>query len=1059
MWISPECGPYSPLQHLNQRTEAQKDALQEKRRHALLQYEGASEIIQSAQKLGVHCVLEMSERCEGWKQEWCEKLARTVHLHEGVCKGCQVGLKNAQGVLMCKGWRLRGTLGPLIQHMSMSCDGRHPKATCAGGSIVRSTAFYTEQFAKRVCRFLHSMEQSWAHVALEANEPGRSDAGATCLMAEASAEHDPEEAPVDDLQDIPVEDRKVMFQNLKRIHSAAGHCSLEYLKRTLRRRGAPKNVMRCAAKFSCDVCRERQRPAPRPQSSLVEIAPKWSVLQCDSGTWTHQETGEKWTFMLGVDEGSRLRVGKILFQHQTRTPSAKDFLEFYEEQWFPHFGKPETIRLDPAGNFRSKVVDEYMSNPHVMLQEIPAEAHWQISLVERAIQTTKATLTALISEHPEMRVSEAFSRSLWAANTHDQHRGFSPLQHAFGRAPDALGHLGESKLRDCPILTENGISAEFGVDIRAMLSAEKAFLEEQAKARLERALRSGVRRMSHIHPGDLVFVWRIANNKKEGPRQLQRGKFLSPCRVLAVETRTDPKGCLVPGSVVWLYRGGNLIKAAPQQLRPATPREEALSEACDPKPIPWTISETLKHKPPHMYEDVTHEASQMQMDPNEDWGESLEYDPQRRVEERANKRQAPDPLSGGPTRSRQESFKHETSRPPASSSKENPSPPENRKREPRSRSPLYRGREVPQREALTRDAYIEECGFVFSEEPKPFWDQRDVAVEISVELPRFGTGQGKEWTRDLGCFFVKQLKRQNIEVREKHLTDQQKQGFKQAKSKEVKNLVLAQAFKALPEGMRPTKEQVLKMRWVLTWKFDEAPEPGSEPLKKDSSGNPLKPKARAVILGYMDPEYEFRPTSSPTMSRSSRQLFLQMAANNRFTVEKGDISGAFLQGDLFGPDRPMYCEPLPEILEALQMPPESTMLLTRAAYGLVEAPLQWYLSIANFLESIGGERQFSDPCVWGFFDSERRPIAWASGHVDDFMFFSGDPKDGRWMEIRSKIQERFKWGSWESGKFVQCGVLVEALENHGFQLSQPDYLTICKKYRSQDLSGRTWRPQ
>ena len=50
------------------------------------------------------------------------------------------------------------------------------------------------------------------------------------------------------------------------------------------------------------------------------------------------------------------------------------------------------------------------------------------------------------------------------------------------------GNLGESRLKDLPILTESGISAEFGRDVKAMLNAEKTFLEEQAKERLQRAL-------------------------------------------------------------------------------------------------------------------------------------------------------------------------------------------------------------------------------------------------------------------------------------------------------------------------------------------------------------------------------------------------------------------------------------------------------------------------------------------------------------------------------------------------------------------------------------------
>ncbi|CAE7256946.1 unnamed protein product [Symbiodinium microadriaticum] len=47
-----------------------------------------------------------------------------------------------------------------------------------------------------------------------------------------------------------------------------------------------------------------------------------------------------------------------------------------------------------------------------------------------------------------------------------------------------------------------------------------------------------------------------------------------------------------------------------------------------------------------------------------------------------------------------------------------------------------------------------------------------------------------------------------------------------------------------------------------------------------------------------------------------------------------------LEGDEFGPEREMMCEPLPEICEALGIPPKSTMLLTKAAYGLVEVAPQ-----------------------------------------------------------------------------------------------------------------------
>ena len=254
----------------------------------------------------------------------------------------------------------------------------------------------------------------------------------------------------------------------------------------------------------------------------------------------------------------------------------------------------------------------------------------------------------------------------------------------------------------------------------------------------------------------------------------------------------------------------------------------------------------------------------------------------------------------------------------------------------------------------------------------------------------------------------------SIEISERQLTPAELAGFRHAKAKEVKNFIVAKAFQSLPSHLKPSKSQTLKMRWLLTWKLDDSPGP-DEPLKRDASGNPLKPKARAIVLGYMDPLYEFRPTSSPTMTRTTRQLFLQNCANAKFTVEKGDISGAFLQGDDFGIDRPTVCEPLPEICEALGVPSSTPMLLTKAAYGLVEAPIQCFLSISKFLESIGAERQLSDPCGWGFFTKDQKPIGWVCGHVDDFMF-GGDPNDTAWKEIKERIKARFKWGQWESGK-------------------------------------------
>ena len=57
-------------------------------------------------------------------------------------------------------------------------------------------------------------------------------------------------------------------------------------------------------------------------------------------------------------------------------------------------------------------------------------------------------------------------------------------------------------------------------------------------------------------------------------------------------------------------------------------------------------------------------------------------------------------------------------------------------------------------------------------------------------------------------------------------------------------------------------------------------------------------KARLLVQGFTDPRLGKIPTSSPTASRRSRQLFLTLAASLGFQTHKGDVKSEFLQGGL-----------------------------------------------------------------------------------------------------------------------------------------------------------------
>ena len=82
--------------------------------------------------------------------------------------------------------------------------------------------------------------------------------------------------------------------------------------------------------------------------------------------------------------------------------------------------------------------------------------------------------------------------------------------------------------------------------------------------------------------------------------------------------------------------------------------------------------------------------------------------------------------------------------------------------------------------------------------------------------------------------------------------------------------------------MKP--DEVMKMRFVLTWKTDPSVAGGK------------KAKARLVVLGFQDPRLGQEETLAPTMQKRSRTILFFNAVQNRWKVWKADVKSAFLQG-------------------------------------------------------------------------------------------------------------------------------------------------------------------
>ena len=1023
VWISTECGPFSPMQNLNQRTEDQRLELAAKRQTALRQYVGASCVAHYAIQKGSHVHWEWSQKSHAWRLPLIQKLQEKYQFWVSVTNGCQVNLRDPKsGKLLHKGWKVMTTHKRVSELLDLPC--RCPRsvehAKCEG-NLTGQSAYYTPEMVKRVvlgmCQemnlgsltdemngkttFCSSFGVGVMCVCEDLKYHGSQQECGACVentfleKRETAMVHGETENKTVETEkgDKGISDEHIKHQ-LYRLHAATGHGHVRHMIDALQKRGASERVLKLAKQFVCPICQEKGRVQHKHVSTLEPLPPKWSTISADGGKWIHPVTGEHVEFLLIIDESSRFRTGKIMCKGKHKTMNAGMFLSYLDEGWCQYFGTPQAIRLDPAGAFRSNEVERYCDLHGIYLDFIPGEAHWKLGVCEQAIQGTKELMNKLVQEEPQLPVERALSTALRTFNTREVIRGFTPIQHALGRSPDSMG-------RCIQTLTGQSIEElipnqgpEFEENIERMKTAETAHVEWVAQQRMVRALNSRGNRLHDYHPGDLVYYWRKQLSGQRGQSQQQKqGCYLGPGRVLVTETKRDPHGNLSPGSSVWIIRGRRLVKCSVEQLRHATQREQLLEHLSheDEKKAPWTFQRLTEGLGGNEYEDISQDGGPPS---------TSEDIPTLPMETEEIGRRIHGKRPEQEIRQNREAGSDER---PAS---------RQRTGEPETKDAFVA--KTPWYDYTMEHSRREADGEVF-------WTDQANAIEVEVTLPETKRSW-KQFETDTEAYFIGALKRRAVEVNERRLSPEDRQRFKDAKMVEVKNYVAARAFEALPPHLRPPEEKAIKMRWLLTWK-----------LKDDGT---TKPKARAILLGYQDPQYEERETTSPVMTRQSRQLLLAASGRYQWQVWKGDVTGAFLQGREY--PKELYCIPCDEICEAMGLETGAITRVRRGCYGLVDAPLEWYRSVSAFLDQLGLIKSWSDPCTW-LWKPGGKLRGLISGHVDDFLF-AGPQKDKDWITLTGKIKEHFKWTDWETKSFVQCGVKVEEQPDGSFHLSQEQYI-------------------
>lgn len=262
------------------------------------------------------------------------------------------------------------------------------------------------------------------------------------------------------------------------------------------------------------------------------------------------------------------------------------------------------------------------------------------------------------------------------------------------------------------------------------------------------------------------------------------------------------------------------------------------------------------------------------------------------------------------------------------------------------------------------------------------------------------------------------------------LTSQEKAQFDKAKEAEIQNwLNTGTVSKILREKI--PHEQILRCRWILTWKPID---PAESDSKTTTPGH--KAKARLVILGYFWILNWKIFLDSPTLGKNSKMLLLQLIASSGWTLKSFDIKAAFLQGKP-QQNRVLGVEPVPEMIKMMQMKPNEVCKLEKGACGLVDAPYLWYQAILEELLKIGFSQSPFDPCVFILRNPKTlQPDGIIGLHVDDALCGGNE----RFDEALHRLEQKYPFGSKKVQKFTFTGIEMTQNYDKSINLSQSKYV-------------------
>jgi len=376
----------------------------------------------------------------------------------------------------------------------------------------------------------------------------------------------------------------------------------------------------------CSTCHEHSRPASAPVASLSTAKEPWKCLGIDVKEVHDPVLKQKHKYLVMVDEASRLVRCKLLFsipEKSNRNVITKELIECFEEEWESLFGIPETLRHDPEGSMNSTEILQELCAKGIKLTATAGEAHWQLGIVERTIQTIFTT-AAKLRDSQKIPMTRAVQLSVSAHNTTERVHGYTPAQWAFGRNPSWDNTMFEEQGETTNLARDS--SESFLKKLSLQQAARSVFEQEILRQKIQRAQRAKHRKDLVFCPGDSVFIWRQGTHKLKGSFKtgIHKGAWFGPGMVLGTESKVH-EGTVIPSAVVWVVINDRLWRCAPEQIRRSSERE--VSEYILNQKKPWTFENVTKDLILGQYRDLTQDAYP-EFDPDEEMDEEAVHEPE-----------------------------------------------------------------------------------------------------------------------------------------------------------------------------------------------------------------------------------------------------------------------------------------------------------------------------------------------------------------------------------------------------------------------------------------------